>query len=197
MNKSVIRNLVYSRVAFFGAMAICIVLSQRGITDNQGLSYYGTTWQTFVPYALGFVLTAFFVFRATFGIENDDFQGKFLTVALRLVAVLMLGVLMTPYAISMDVYHIHVMISATLFIIELILAIWFTLYIRPDWINRALILLVLASGIVAYLSLNSTLRYMVQAQLAYELCFALMLLRSLKSMHMQVPSRGTHVNQVE
>lgn len=196
MNKDVIRNLVYSRVAFFGAMTICIILSQQAITTNQGLSYYGVTAQTLVPYAIGFLLSAYFVFRASFGLRKLGQEGKYVAIALRILAVLMIGVLVTPYAISERLYEIHVAISSLLFVVELLLAIWFVMFLRPDWINRLLGVAVFASGIVAFLSLRSTLRYMVAAQLIYELCFALMLLRSLKTF-VEEKTKTTELPRVE
>lgn len=78
-------------------------------------------------------------------------------------------------------YPVHVAVSAALFIVELGLAGWLAIWICRDLPTRVLALCQLLCGIAAMLSLLQTIPLMAPAQLGFELCFAIVLLRAAHS----------------
>ncbi|HET8709722.1 MAG TPA: hypothetical protein VFL85_05615 [Candidatus Saccharimonadales bacterium] len=178
MTSAAIRYLIYSRLCFFGAIGVCILISRAAITTNVGISYYGAVSSTLVPYAAGFLLTCWFVVQAVLRIDTKRPAEKYMVRGLIALVVLMIAVLAIPYDRGFWIYWLHVALGTSLFLVEMAMAIWMSLRVQGDAVNRGLFALMSAAGIVSALSLVRWASLMVPGQLVYELCFTLILLRA-------------------
>ncbi|SRR6266705_161624 len=70
MSSSALRNLVYAQLSFFSFLLGAAVINREGFVDNNGLSYYGEHADTIVPYGLGLLCCAVFVWRAAAGLSG-------------------------------------------------------------------------------------------------------------------------------
>lgn len=178
MHKVIVRDLIIAQLCFFGCLSIAIMMTTIAFVDNNGLSYYAKTYPTSVPVGLGFFLCFFFLQRAAsrLPVHNPPFDK--LQQMLRLVAVFLLLVMLTPDSLSQLFQGIHMAVSTTLFYIEFIIAVWLTVKWHGGVVMWSLVVAMGLSGAVAFLSTIELMPYLAHSCLAYQLLFGVFLVLS-------------------
>lgn len=170
------RKVSYGLAAVFVLLALCVMIRPAGLAANDGLSYFGGFATTIIPYSLAFFLNAFFYWEAARGLNNDHFPYKYAATSLRVMAVLLIGLVVTPHEL---VNYIHTKIGATLFSFQLLLSIWMLIKIAPSWQNIILVLVEVLSGLAALYYLPKAHGLLLQSQVIFQLAFGLLLVRVL------------------
>lgn len=170
------RKVTYGLAAAFVLLAVCVLIRPAGLAANDGLSYFGGFATTIVPYSLAFFLNAFFCWEAAKGLNNGHFPYKYAATSLRVMAVLLIGLLLTPHEL---VNYIHTKIGAALFSFQLVLSIWLLIKVYFNWQNAALVLSELLSGVAALYYLPKAHGLLLQAQVIFQLAFGILLIRVL------------------
>lgn len=173
-----VRNLIYAQVSFFGFLLIAILMTPAAFDNNHGLSYYGEHKSTAIPYGLGFLLTGFFLMKAASSLPNKTRPFKKLAVGLEILVILLIGVFLTPDTLNAFFNWAHYIVAASLFIFELGLAFWLTVWWCRDWLAGWLLAVQLAAGIVAMLSQFHVIYYLSEGILFFQLAFGLLLIRT-------------------
>ena len=169
-------NVIYGLAATFTLFSICILIRPAGLAANDGLSYFGTFKTTIIPYSLAFLVDAYFYLKTAAYIKVDIPTFKYLTMSLQIMAVLLVGLLLTPHTLFDS---IHTMFGATLFSLQFLLSIWLLLKDHFDWQNIALFILEFLSGLAAFYYLPKPNGLLLQTQLIFQLAFGAMLVRAL------------------
>lgn len=162
------RNVVYAQVSFFGFLAAATLITGEGFRDNHGPSYYGEHVRTLVPYGLGLLLCAFFVWRAAAELDGRLARG------LRILAVLLVLDLATPDTVDSAFYWSHVVVSVLLFLQELAIGVELVAA-APAWPRVGLFAVQFGAGLVAMFSQLHVIGALSFGIVAYQLAFGLLL----------------------
>ena len=179
VKERVIRNLIYAQLSFFGFLAIAVIMTSAGFTNNHGLSFYGVHYPTIVPFALGLILCDFFLLRAAAQLPHSVPPFTILQRSLWIVSVLLLSILLTPDIVSPLFNTLHIAVSSLLFIFELALGIWLVVRWDGGIFTWSLLIAQFLAGIVAMLSQLEVTHYLSQSSLAFQLMFGLLLIWSI------------------
>lgn len=175
IERRIARLLILSQVSFFGFLAVCILLIPEGLAANRGISFYGAHPADILPLGLGFLTSSYFLLQAARTMPSHTPAERLAIIALRLMTVLIIGVLITPYSLGYIVDVIHTIIGAALFILQLAMAIWLLAVIVPDWQTVALLVTQLAGGFISLFSLINILPFLIQGQILFQVAFGLLL----------------------
>lgn len=182
-----VRYVTYSQIAFFGMVAICIVLIPRPATGNLGLSFYGTRHATVVLYTAGLLLSGYFLIKAAHALPQDTRTLRLVTEALLALGILVVGVCLTPYSLDMLFDRAHIATSTVLFLVELWLAIW--LVYRPcrNTLNAGLLLVQIAGALISMFSVMNEVDLMLPGELVTQLAFGILMIRCLHQLTRVTP----------
>jgi hypothetical protein len=176
------RYAAYSQIAFFSTLAVCLALVQWPLVDGLGLSYYGTVRATVVPYAAGLLLAGYFMSKAAHALPRGSASLRLLSEALLVLAILAVGVCLTPYSFDVLFKWAHFAASALLFVVELLLAAWLAWDLRPRALNLALLALQLLGASIALASEWRVVQLMLPGEVLTQLAFGVLLVRCLSLM---------------
>ena len=171
------RLLIYSQLLLFGGVAVCITLIPKGLSSNNGISYYGTHIITFSPYItaiigsslLGLIATSKYVASSSLNYVKPIMTTIFL---------LSIGIVLTPYIINPLIGDAHELLGAILFTLQLFLSFKIAMTVRKDFINIFLLLLELSGGIISAVYLLPSRGFLIQGELLFQLAFGLIMIRS-------------------
>jgi hypothetical protein len=176
---SVGRLLLRAQLAFWACVVACFVVGGGGLSHNHGFSVYGGRPSTIVPWAIGFVLAAYFILRAASLLDDSD---RMLAQSLRITVVLLLGVLFTPDTVDQFFYDAHIVASIALFLFEAIVGLWL---VRRAQLRATLQLYVIqiAGGIVAGLSQLQWIGLLSPGILVFQVAFGALLVAATTEPH--------------
>lgn len=90
------RIVLASQGVFFGALALCVLLVHDHVAENDGISYYGVHAETIVLAVAGYVVAAVGLWLFA-GILRDEGVGAMGWASARVVSVMLILLLLTPY----------------------------------------------------------------------------------------------------
>ncbi len=154
-----------------------------GLAVNAGISYYGLYRETLLPYAAALLGAAYFALRAIDALPPDE---KILRLALKTYALLIVGLVITPYTVSTWLNYLHIVCGTALFSLQLLLSCWVAWKLRYIWWSIGLLLVELASGIAAAHYLNLTHGFLLQSQLTFQMAFGALLVLSLPALVLDI-----------
>jgi len=155
---------------------MCVALKPAGLSANNGISYYGIFRETFLPYALGLLGSAFFLAHAIGNLPTSQHE---LRLAFTTYIPLIVGIVATPYAAGRWLNYLHTIFGSALFSLQLILSGWLTLRLHYIWWAVMLTTVEVVAGIFSAAYLNPTHGFLMQAQLLFQLAFGALLILSL------------------
>lgn len=155
----------------------CIIARPESLGHNDGLSYFGAVWWTVIPYSIAFAQYAVFCWLASNKIKPTKLSSKIIRWFLRLMAVLLIGLIITPHTI---INPLHKAFGSTLFASQLLLSMYLFYQNKKQFYIFLLIIIMLASGLFSASFLFSSAGFMIQAQIIYQLAFVVLLIHYLK-----------------
>ncbi len=174
-----VRYVAYSELSFFGMLLVCVALIPRAATGNLGLSFYGTYHTTIIPYTAGMLLAGYYLIKAAHTLPHHTTTLQYLTEALIVLAVLIVGVCLTPYSVDLLFDRAHIATSAVLFLVELLLAGWLVYGACRGPGNVALFAAQIIGALVSMLSAVNTADLMLPGEFVTQLAFGVLLIRCL------------------
>lgn len=179
-DKSFKHYLTYSQIAIYAAFLICIALEPTSLGANSGLSYFGVHRSTIVPFGFGMLLGSYFIMRASHYLTTMTTAARWLNLALRGIALLIVGIVITPYSLGGWFDVAHRSFGITLFSLQLLVSLWMIIINRRAWlINYGLLALQMIGGLISLVYLNPTHGYLIQGQLLFQMAFSAILMISL------------------
>lgn len=170
--RSAVRSIVYGQLFLYVGLVVCVLLKPTGLSTNNGISYYGVYRETFFPYAVGLLGAAYFAVRA---IDHLPTGEKVVQQSLKLYAPLVVGIVITPYAVGRWMDYLHTICGATLFSLQLALSCWLVWRLRYAWWGVALVSVQLLAGIASAIYLKPPHGLLLQSQLLFQLAFGTLL----------------------
>jgi hypothetical protein len=174
-------GLLWGQVCLFGGLLTCIAIRPEGLRVNDGVSYFGTLRQTFVPYVIGLLGSALVTRRAIRAETTDQPECRRFRRMADLFAWLTLGVVLTPYTVSALFDVAHTTLATALFVAQLILGLQLVRGAPGDRTNLALLLTQLAGGIVAAIYVLPVHGFLIQGQLVFQAAFGALLIRTIST----------------
>ena len=177
IKRLVLKYIVLSQVVLYATFALCIALAPASLADNSGFSYFGHHRLTVIPFGAGLILAAYYLLKTAAPLKGMR-QHKVLHLGLVAMAPLMVGIVVVP-AIGNGWYDlIHRVFGSSLFVIQLILAVWLVWQARKSWLNWLALLVQVAGGVIALIYLHPAQGFSLQGQLIFQAGFTVVLLRN-------------------
>jgi hypothetical protein len=164
-------HLSRARISFFVFLIPCIFLMPEIFRQDLGLSNYGVSWVTIVPYTLGFLTSAYFTVRAALALSRASRVRRVFRYGLLTVAALQIALLALPDVRLEALRHAHLVVGMTLFGAELALSLWMAAFTRAKTADFLLVGLQTLACISAYFSLGGKPPLEAPSQLVFQLCF--------------------------
>jgi hypothetical protein len=176
--KPAAKSILFGQVCLYGGLLVCVLLKPAGLATNDGISYYGVQAETILPYAFALLGGAYFTLRASH--QPEDEAWRLLRLALQVYALLIAGLVITPYAAGRWVDYLHTACGSALFFLQLVLSGWLIWKLLKIWWSVVLSLIELGAGILCALYLSPTHGFLLQFQVLFQLAFGLLLILSLQ-----------------
>lgn len=172
------RLVILGEICFFVLLAVAMVIRPEGLHQNGGISYYGNYDSTWPFYMLGFVLCGLFLLKAGTIMRLANHQTAILATALKIFAILFVGLIVFPSDYSNLTGAIHTTFGSSLFSLQLLISIWLGILSR-DWVDYLLVILLIAIGLVCLIALLDIVRVSLEAQFGYQIIFGIILIRGI------------------
>lgn len=174
-SKKSVQYLQIGLISFFVLLVICIIIRPGGLSANSGISYYGVYGNTFLLYSLAFLTESVFIWRAASIMNNKTKMDRYVSIVLRIFAILLLGILITPH----NVFEAqHKIMGSSLFSLQLATGIVLTSFVYRDWFNFTLLIITLLSGVASLVYLFTPDGFMIQSQIVFQISIWLIFIRS-------------------
>lgn len=177
MRSTFVRYLIIGQICFYLGLLLCILIRPEGLAANDGISYYGIYRSTILPFIIALLGSSVFCIRAGLELSKDSF--KFLRYGLIIIGVLTLGVLLTPYTLSIFISDLHQDFGAMLFVCQLIISGWVAQKLNYDLRALGLVLIEFLGGLLAYYYLKPANGFLLQSQVLFQIGFSLLAVYSL------------------
>ncbi len=180
-------TFILSQLILFVGLIVCVIIRPAGLNANDGISYYGTYYQTLLPYVIALTGSAMVgLYAVNKFVINPDF--KYVRIIMLAIFLLTVGIVLTPYSYSQLFSDMHELFGSLTFILQGVLTIQVVLFVHRDRVNNLLILLELLGGLMSAYYLTPKQGLLIQGQMLFQLAFGLILIRS--SQHLsKVPEK--------
>jgi hypothetical protein len=160
----------YALIGEFGFLAMmlsCCAIQPSWFAVKRGLSFYGNSATTVVPYALGFGLSIALTALALARVEPRSPAARRFRTGVAVLLALTAAVPLTPYAADAIFDWLHIGVVAVLFSFGLVLGGWITWRAR-DRITLAFYLVETAAGISIVAAQVGMNEYMIPSELVFQ-----------------------------
>lgn len=161
-------GFVFATILLF----ISILARPESLGHNDGLSYFGAVWWTVIPYTIAFLTYALSCLIASKNIKQKSPTAKVIKGFLVLMAVLLIGLVITPHTV---INSVHKVFGSTLFASQLILSLYLLYTEGKNYWIFILVIIMFTSGVFSAAFLTSASGFMIQAQIIYQIAFVLIL----------------------
>lgn len=165
------------QLCLYTSALICALLKPEGVTLNDGLSYYSAYASTVIPYTVGLAGAAILILLMVLVAHRLPALAR---ISFALVALLLVGLLLTPYQKSRQTWELHVLLGTCLFAVQYFMLLVVTL---KHWFNPRGLLYLLASTIVVVVAgryLGSSVGYLLLGQMVFQLLWGYAMWRYLR-----------------
>ena len=152
---------------FMVMMLSCCAIQPSWLAVKRGLSYYGNSGATVVPYAIGFALSIVLTALALAQIETRSRAARRFRHAVAGVLALTAAVPLTPYAVDIIFDWLHIAVVTVLFGAGLVLGGWLVLRLR-DRVAFACYSVESAAGLSIAAAQVGLHRYMIPSELLFQ-----------------------------
>lgn len=173
MKHVAVRYIYLSELSFVMAAVLCLLINARVLFTSDGISFYGNFRNTIVPYVVGLSLSGWFLARAADYLPRDGRENRLLRLALRISAICLMGIIVTPSLVGGLTSFVHVSFGGFLFLTQAVVS-WSLLgSFWGNWTDRLLFVLHIAAVVMIILSFRwiGVLNLMIPAQVIALLAF--------------------------
>lgn len=178
MTRRVIGDLVLAQSCLLGGLLLCVALRPDGLGANSGISYYGVHRQTVTPYAVAIIGSALLMRRALRWVGPASPRPGYFRVVANWLAAMSAGVVLTPYSLNTLFDWLHTALGAAVFALQLVLAWQLLGWTSGDGWMAFFLAAQFISGVVAAIFVLPDHGFLIQAQVAFQLAFAALLIRT-------------------
>ncbi|MGH9124194.1 MAG: hypothetical protein ACRDZ8_05630 [Acidimicrobiales bacterium] len=150
-------------------LSACVAIRPASLTADDGLSYFGVYLATVVPYAVAYFWEAVCYWRVSSALAE-----RYHAFSLKTMAVLIAALVVAPTSL---VGFFHDTLGTVLFCLQLLLSIWWVLTSDATRTGRVLLVFEFLAGGVALYYLQRHTGLLLEAQVAFQLAFGVLLIR--------------------
>lgn len=184
--------LLATQLFFFATLLLCLLIAHGEVVENDGISYFGVYHRTIEILTLGFVVAAYGLWRTSAFFQRVD-GPTLLVVGLRVIAISLLVLLITPFNKGTFLNWSHMITGVTMALVELAIALLFLVSYRGAT-SIAAFGVALGGGLIAAASLpNWGFPYLLQGEIIFEIGFSWCLLELIRTF--EVHERGVLAEQ--
>ncbi|MFG1707308.1 hypothetical protein ACFLIM_29330 [Nonomuraea sp. M3C6] len=187
MRGGVLGDLVKGQVCLFAGLSVCLVIMPGCLSFNCGMSDFGVHWGTAVPYAFGFLGAALFTRRGLRAAAPLLPAPRFVRVAGDSFALLLVGILLTPYTLADAVHWVHRSFGAALFLYEMVLAVRLLAWGFGGLLS---VVVQVVGGVTSGVSVVLAEGPLVVGQAVFQLAFGVTIIRMARLLPRQGPEPG-------
>ena len=166
------RIVLASQGVFFGALALCVLLIHDHVVQNDGISYYGVHAETIVFAVVGYVVASVGLWWFA-GILRDEGVEAVGWVSARLVSVMLILLLLTPFNKGTFLNWTHMTVGVTGALVQLG-ASWRIMRRRASTLASVGFWAQLVGGVVAAASLPDWgFTHLLTGEIVFEMGYAL------------------------
>lgn len=177
MANKAVRYIFLGQLSLFICFIVCIFLIPHFLfeTNEGGASNYGLYSRTIVPYTLGFGLSGILIL-----IASKSISYKPLKLICILIGALLILILFStyPYKVNRILDNVHQVLGTILFVVELVIATWFTVFLAYNRINFIFLFTQSIGFILAILTRFDVIHVLFVAELLTTLSFGSLLYRT-------------------
>lgn len=177
MSDPAVVDLARGQAFLFGGLVVCAVVDPGGLTANHGISYYGVQLDTVPILAVGLLGAAWFTRRGLRRLADQTPAAEFVRHSGTAIALLLAGIVVTPYTVATAVDWTHRGLGAALFILQLVLGIRLVAWTR-DTVAGAYWAIQLLGGVISAYYVLRVNGYLLESQLLFQLGFGALALRT-------------------
>ena len=170
-----VQALAAAGIVMATGVVVCLVVAPKPVAVRDGLSWFGVTRVTLLPFALAMLTTAALLLRGARELAPIPALHP-LGLALGVCAALLPLLVATPFTLNPLVEAAHETIGAALFVVQLLAVAWLRWRTR-DRLVGVLLLLQFGAGVVCAASLPDLVPGMLQAQVAFQMAFTAAIVR--------------------
>ncbi len=174
-----LKYVVSGECAFVLLMLACCAIQPSWAAVKRGMSYYGNSVATGVPFGAGFAILISLSALGLAGLDCGSAPARRFRDAVAGLLALMAIVPLTPYAVDIVFDWLHMGIVTTLFLAGLALGAWLALGLR-DRLTVALFLIEAAAGISIFAAELGVQDYMIPSELVFQAAAFALVLRGIR-----------------
>lgn len=193
MARKVIDNILLGQACLLGGLLMCVVLKPRGLTANDGISYYGTFRLTVAPYAVALLGSTLFIWRALHQVAPALPALAYVRGMASCLAAMSVGVVLTPYSANIAFDWVHTALGTAVFALQLLLAMRLHGWNGGDAWSTGFLMTQFVSGVFCAVFVLPKHGFLIQGQLVFQLSFGALLLRTARLL---LPQPAAQVTQV-
>jgi hypothetical protein len=185
MDHRTVRYLIWGQVSLFGFILLCTILNPHFLIERNegGLSNYGVYRETVLPYSLAFGLSGIITFYSAYLLPKSGGVMRQLKWTLILLGILNIATLLSTYPYHLNNFFntLHDDVGLMGVIIELILSLWFAIYIARSFWGWLLAAIQIIGFILVILILFNYLHILFIAEIISGVAFGAQLVRSVNT----------------
>lgn len=177
MDESAVSTLAKGQAFLFGGVTVCVVVRPDGLRANNGISFYGVHPVTVPVLAAGLLGAAWYTRRGLRLAAPSTPAPDLMRRSGNAFALLLVGILVTPYTIGVLVDWTHRGLGSALFVLQLVLGAQLVRWTR-DPLAAAYWSVELLGGILSAVYVLRVHGYLLETQLLFQLGFGALVLRT-------------------
>lgn len=154
MKYKAVRKLVLGQIVFIFSLLTCYIIRPADLNNVHALSEYGASLPTAIPYVFGFLAFIVLMLLAGRDLPKTTEVNRKLDMIFKWLAGIALFVVLTPYSVNAIFLYLHIVAAISLYIAELLIAVWFMRHTPRDAINTMLFCAQILSGIILSLAID-------------------------------------------
>ncbi len=165
------RVLVVTQVVFFATVALCVAINHSEMAQNDGISFYGVYHPTIAILCVGYVAASVGLWRIAHYLKRSSLSPVSV-VSLRLVALGLFALLLTPYDEGTFLNWSHMSVGVLVALLQLELALQFLRH-RPSSRGVSAFSVQLVGGLLCAASLPDWhFAYLLPGEIVFQIGFA-------------------------
>jgi hypothetical protein len=171
------KYFLYGQILLYFGVLISILIHPKGLSTDDGLSYYGIYLKTIIPYGMALLASAVYIWKTADKLSDI----RWLSYSFKICSILIVGIALTPYSVDPVLNWAHEILGSLLFILQLTITGKLAFFMFRCWQTISLWIIEFLGGVFSAVYVTSPTGYLLQSQLVFQLAFGLLILYVLKN----------------
>jgi len=170
-----------SQAIVFGGFLVAFLLTPHSLNANEGLSFFGVTARTLIPYGVSLTAGAVSLVLVSRTLKVHHHLEP-IPRSLTILAIVLPFEILTPFRLSSTFSVLHEVVSTVVFSLEFVTAYWIVSHALDSRTSKYLLAVMFIAGIGAWLGTKQIIGFSLISQVAFQFAFSLLLLQVLHAL---------------